>query len=214
LTADHLLAAEALAWIEAGEPTRARRLLGAAHRRGPASTIVAARVALEAGAIDEATALLDARTPEDGTLGAVEFAVAAATAAAAARHGSTEGARRMTEALADAESNGFVRVLADAGPAAIRVARTLEAEWRTPFLCRALTAPAVPTPRAGLIEPLTDRELEVLRHLPSRRSNAEIAEVLYVSVNTVKTHVKHIYGKLGANDRDDAVRRAQDLRLL
>jgi LuxR family maltose regulon positive regulatory protein len=70
-------------------------------------------------------------------------------------------------------------------------------------------------PRTGpLTEPLTERELTVLRYLQGTLSNVEIASMLYVSVNTVKTHVKNIYRKLDAGQRREAVRRARDLRLL
>ena len=67
---------------------------------------------------------------------------------------------------------------------------------------------------AELLEALSDRETEVLRYLPTIMSNADIASELFVSVNTVKTHVKSIYRKLGATRRQDAVRRARQLRLL
>jgi len=66
----------------------------------------------------------------------------------------------------------------------------------------------------GLLEPLTDREIAVLRLLPSMLSNEEIAQALFISVNTVKTHMKNIYRKLGAARRRDAVRRASDLQLI
>jgi LuxR family maltose regulon positive regulatory protein len=69
-------------------------------------------------------------------------------------------------------------------------------------------------PPATLAEPLTDREQHVLRYLASTLSNAEIASELYLSVNTVKTHQRMIYRKLGADGRRDAVRRAKQLRLL
>jgi len=70
-------------------------------------------------------------------------------------------------------------------------------------------------PRTGpLAEHLTERELTVLRYLQGTLSNLEIASMLYVSVNTVKTHVKNIYRKLDAGQRREAVRRARDLRLL
>jgi LuxR family maltose regulon positive regulatory protein len=65
-----------------------------------------------------------------------------------------------------------------------------------------------------LIEPLTDRELDVLRFLNSPLSSSEIADELYVSVNTVRTHIRNIYAKLGAHRRSEAVARAQGLGLL
>jgi LuxR family maltose regulon positive regulatory protein len=69
-------------------------------------------------------------------------------------------------------------------------------------------------PSLGLAEPLTERELTVLRYLQSVLSNVEIASELSLSVNTVKTHVRNIYRKLGARQRRDAVRRARELQLL
>lgn len=70
------------------------------------------------------------------------------------------------------------------------------------------------TANVELREPLSERELAVLRFLPTMLSNAEIAAELYVSVNTVKTHVKHVYRKLDAHDRRTAVQRARELCLL
>ncbi|MGC4748453.1 LuxR C-terminal-related transcriptional regulator [Micromonospora sp. DT201] len=69
-------------------------------------------------------------------------------------------------------------------------------------------------PRGTLDEPLTERELTILRYLQSILSNVEIASELSVSVNTVKTHVRNIYRKLDATRRREAVRRARELRLI
>jgi LuxR family maltose regulon positive regulatory protein len=68
--------------------------------------------------------------------------------------------------------------------------------------------------RRALVDPLTERERTVLSYLASTLSNAEIATELYVSVNTVKTHQRTVYRKLGAGGRRDAVRRARAMRLL
>lgn len=73
---------------------------------------------------------------------------------------------------------------------------------------------AVRGPAVVMLEPLTERELTVLRYLQGTMSNDEIATTLYVSVNTVKTHIKNIYRKLSAGRRREAVRRARELRLL
>lgn len=70
-----------------------------------------------------------------------------------------------------------------------------------------------PTPVQVGVDPLTERELTVLRHLRSMMSTAEIASMLCVSANTVKTHVKNVYRKLGVSRRRDAVRRAQEVGL-
>jgi LuxR family maltose regulon positive regulatory protein len=63
-------------------------------------------------------------------------------------------------------------------------------------------------------EPLTEREREVLLHLSSMLSSAEIATVMYISINTVKTHLRHIYRKLATAHRSEAVRRARQLGLI
>lgn len=65
-----------------------------------------------------------------------------------------------------------------------------------------------------LAEPLSQSELRVLRYLPTNLSNKEIASELYVSVNTVKAHIKHLYAKLDTHHRGDAVERARALGLL
>ncbi len=70
------------------------------------------------------------------------------------------------------------------------------------------------TASTELIEPLTDRELDVLRELAEGNSNRQIAEKLYVSVGTVKTHARHIYEKLSVNNRTHAVARARELGIL
>ena len=72
-----------------------------------------------------------------------------------------------------------------------------------------------PMPQAGaLVEPLSERELEILRLIAAGRSNPEIAELLYLSLNTVKWHAKNLYGKLNVGSRIEAVARAQELELL
>lgn len=64
------------------------------------------------------------------------------------------------------------------------------------------------------VEDLSPRELRVLRYLPTNLTRPEIAQELYVSVNTVNTHIRNIYSKLGARDRSSAVQQARELRLL
>lgn len=74
---------------------------------------------------------------------------------------------------------------------------------------------STPQPVApALVEDLTDREHAVLRYLPSQMSQREIANELYVSLNTVKTHCRAIYRKLGAGERKAAVQTARDVGLL
>jgi LuxR family maltose regulon positive regulatory protein len=71
-----------------------------------------------------------------------------------------------------------------------------------------------PRPQSAMIEPLSERELDVLRLLGTELSGPEIADRLGVSLNTLRTHTKNIYGKLGVNSRRAAVRRAEEAGLL
>ena len=65
-----------------------------------------------------------------------------------------------------------------------------------------------------LIEPLSEREREVLHHIADGLTNREIGEHLYLTLNTVKIHTRNIYGKLGVKNRTQAVSKARDLGIL
>jgi LuxR family maltose regulon positive regulatory protein len=81
-------------------------------------------------------------------------------------------------------------------------------------LLRGAPAPSIDRERLSQPEELSPSELRVLRYLPTNLTRPEIAGELYVSVNTVNTHIRNIYSKLGARDRSTAVHRARELRLL
>ena len=126
--------------------------------------------------------------------------------------------RRIGVAAVAAERDRLHRCFLDAGPDARRLVQLSFDAGPTPFL-RSLVERRISgsTPAEGLpelVEQLTDRELAVLRHLPTRLSNVEIAQRLYVSLNTIKTHVKHIYRKLGVENRAAAVEQAERRGLL
>ena len=78
----------------------------------------------------------------------------------------------------------------------------------------ALDLPAETGPAVAPIETLTDRELEVLRLMAEGLKYKEIAAELFISLNTVRFHVKAIYGKLNVNRRTQAIQRARQLRIL
>ena len=81
-------------------------------------------------------------------------------------------------------------------------------------ILRRAQALASPSLGSDLVEPLTDRELEILSYLPSRLTNTELADHFYVSVNTIKTHMAHIYRKLGVANRNGAISRAREIGIL
>lgn len=70
------------------------------------------------------------------------------------------------------------------------------------------------TPSAPLIEPLSEREHNVLKFVAAGLATEDVAQALVISLGTVRTHLKHIYGKLDAHNRVQAVERAQALNLV
>jgi LuxR family maltose regulon positive regulatory protein len=123
-------------------------------------------------------------------------------------------------ALSLAEPEGYVRTFVDAGEPMARLLRRALAEGIAPdYVARLLasiapTAPEASPAAGGLVEPLTGREMEVLRLIAGGLSNREIADELVVAVSTVKSHVNHIHGKLDVKNRTQAVARARTLGLL
>ena len=81
-------------------------------------------------------------------------------------------------------------------------------------LLRGASPPSAERPSLSQPDELSPSELRVLRYLPTNLTRPEIAQELYVSINTVNTHIRNIYSKLGARDRSSAVGRARELRLL
>jgi LuxR family maltose regulon positive regulatory protein len=152
--------------------------------------------------------------------------------AACGDHASALGA--LTGALTLACRHGYVRVLADEGapmhallaqlsaarPGQQHAARRIDPGYLAALLRACGQADAVPPARRaaaappGLAEPLTGRELEVLRLLAAGRSNQRIAHDLVVALDTVKKHVTHVLGKLGAANRTEAAARARQLGLI
>jgi len=132
----------------------------------------------------------------------------------------------LADALALAQPEGYVRTFVDKGEPMAALLQEAASQGIAPdYVARLLAAfgaapqgrerPVSPAPPAQpLIEPLSDRELQVLRLVAVGLTNPEIADALYISVNTVKTHLQRIYGKLGVSSRTAAATRAQELSLL
>ena len=199
--------------------------------------LVLARVLLAQARPGPALALLDrlhaAAAAQDRAGSLIEIGALRALALAASGE-----ADRAVDALAGALTlacpQGYVRVFADEGPPMAALLARLIAARRSggaaaevPFGClarlqRALGAQDIApgagrgsvTAVPGLVDPLTSRELEVLEMLAAGRSNQAIASQLVVTLNTVKKHVSHVLGKLGAANRTEAVTRARELGLI
>jgi LuxR family maltose regulon positive regulatory protein len=125
----------------------------------------------------------------------------------------------LERALALAEPEGYVRIFTDEGPPLATLLAAAGQRGIVPGYVRRLLAtfgetPARPSRSATLVEQLSDRELDVLRLLAGDLDGPHIARELVLSLNTVRTHTKNIYAKLGVNSRRTAVRRARELDLL
>jgi LuxR family maltose regulon positive regulatory protein len=141
----------------------------------------------------------------------------------------------LQRALTLAEPEGYIRVFADEGAPMAELLRRLlkshrkkSSEIQGGFsleyvgklleaLGAGITAPTkvhVRGPAALVVDPVTERELEVLKLLDSELSNRQIAARMFVSVATVKTHIRHLYRKLGVTARHQAVARGRELGLL
>jgi LuxR family maltose regulon positive regulatory protein len=187
---------------------------------GPAALVVRARYALAVGdsrlaadLLEQATAGLSSRRErvEAGVLSALAWLSRDAEIAV----------ERLEEALSLAQPEGLVRTVIDAGPG---VQKLLAAYPMEPSLSDYVESlieaadTAIPLGRrvvqTALVDPLTDRELVILRYLSGRLTYKEIATLLYISVNTLKSHIRAVYRKLNVDSRSSAVRVGRSLRLL
>jgi LuxR family maltose regulon positive regulatory protein len=136
--------------------------------------------------------------------------------AADRRHRETAALAAMTEAVDLAKPGGLRRPFLDAGPAAAAlIARHRHVVARDlAFTEHLIPAKLAKTPVPSIPEQLTERELIVLRYLPTMLKAAEIAKDLFVTVNTVKSHTRAIYRKLDVTTRRGAVERARELNLM
>ena len=184
-------------------------------------------------AVGQALGLLDrlhAKAVAQQRTGSVIEAAALRALALADGGDQAAASASLAEALALAAPEGYIRVFADEGAPMARLLGRLAAAQRTGrvvfpgpvpqrYLNQLIRAfqPAVAPPAArdtSLAEPLSERELEVLRLLAAGKSNQQIADELVVTLATVKKHVGHILGKLTAGNRTQAVARARVLGLL
>lgn len=136
---------------------------------------------------------------------------------AAVENDPATGRHLLTEALATAEPHDLIAVFPRLGSEVVRMIADLPGQpsrFRTMVLERAKETRHRRGNSPELAEQLTDREMEILAHLPSRMTNTELAAKCFVSVNTIKTHTAHIYRKLGVANRNGAVARAQELGIL
>lgn len=209
------------AHLAEGRPGEAAEVLQGVSGDQPACAVEAAAIHVAAGRAGAAVDLLDSIRTGGRAGPAVTVRAALVRAQAAEQAGDTTTARKLVaHALLDARRERLRRPFLDAGAwirplLATPPLHELAADWLTPGLPRhgGQPRPESLSPPLVAVE-LSGRERDVLERLARMMSTEEVAADLYVSVNTVKTHLKSVYRKLAVNRRGDAVRRARDLRLL
>jgi LuxR family maltose regulon positive regulatory protein len=143
-----------------------------------------------------------------------------------AKGGTSQAMTTLERVLALAEPEGYTRVFVDEGPPMAHLLCEALSRGIAPDYVRQLLAafpmteseqaapPNAQPPGSDLIEPLSERELEVLALLAEGLTNREVASRLFLALNTVKAHAGNIYGKLNVHSRTQAIARAQALGLL
>jgi LuxR family maltose regulon positive regulatory protein len=210
----HSIDAAAARWhLEVGESAQARELIGTLPSGGAAHTILRARLDLATGrlhAVKDRFAVAPPTTMRDQLTADLLMARAAVA--------SGEDPAGMVRAAVElAAPEGNVRAFLDEGAAVTRIARAAAHALGTEAGTMLSVALGSPAPSRGPRRPtavLTDRELTILRYLPTRLTNDEIARECLLSVNTVKAHLKSIYAKLGTSSRAQSIDRARLLGLL
>ncbi len=203
-----------------GNPAGARRLLADRTHTGftdALRTVTAARCLLAeddpGGSLDLLTGRMDSLAPFASP--AVEARVTASLASARLRR-DRQALAWMTEAVELAVTDRVVRPFVTAGgPARALLSRHRSLVGEHQDFTATLVGPAdEPDGADRPVERLTEREQSILSYLPTYMKSSDIAADLFVSVNTVKSHLQAIYRKLGAKSRQEAVRRARELGLL
>jgi len=218
VVADRLLALHGRLLRLGGSPELSLRLLRNGSRQSAVLQFERAAAALASSDHDLARKLVgDFSGSIDSARPLAMLDALLLTAWLAESDGSPDIARKyLDEALDLAESHSLVESFVRMGPAMVRMVSDLpqaQSALRGRILRRA-QALASPSLGSDLVEPLTDRELEILSYLPSRLTNTELADHFYVSVNTIKTHMAHIYRKLGVANRNRAISRAREIGIL
>jgi LuxR family maltose regulon positive regulatory protein len=168
--------------------------------------------------LDEAAPLLEylLRTAEsEGRIEKVIEILALQALALQAQGRQAQAVAALQRALSFAEPEGYVRTFVDEGRPMVGLLRQALSRGIAPrYVGRLLAACEGPAEHRRLIEPLSQREKEVLGLVAAGLKNQEIADQLVISVATVKRHLTNIYGKLGVSHRTQALARAQELDLL
>ena len=209
----------------ASEQERAARVGEVRRYSRELERIMLARLLVARDEPDEALRLLAQLHETAETAGRTISILSLQALALQARGEKERAVSTLAKALDLAEPEGYVRTFVDEGPPmAELLSGVLEARQRGRLdppvpahyirkLLGVLERDAAPS-AAGLPEPLSERELEVLQLIAAGKTNRRIASELFVSVGTVKTHINNTYRKLDAHSRTQAVARARELNLI
>jgi len=188
---------------------------------GDRRIVMSVIIALSAGNPEQAAQALSSAPAEGATIRS-DLELRLLRASLAISQSSPQAPALVRQALAVAERHGFIQTVVDTAPQLVEhVISDSHLYPRTRQLATLITAGlkarkrAAPAPRQGkLLDPLTAAEIRVLEKLSERLTYTEIASDLYLSLNTVKTHLRHAYMKLGVTSRSSAVKRATSLGIL
>jgi LuxR family maltose regulon positive regulatory protein len=219
------------ALLPMADELEARLRLGLGDRSGAASVtgrlpgdrrlIMLATIALAAGDPHDAAQALSGAPTEGATI-RFDLELQLLRASVALSQSSPQAPALAGQALAMAERHGFSQTVVDTAPQlADHLIANSHLYPRTPHRAGLITAglkarrrAAPASGRGKLLDPLTASEIRVLEKLAERLTYTEIATELYLSLNTVKTHLRHAYTKLGATSRSSAIKRATALGIL
>ncbi len=235
--ANPLAAWQARIWLaqdklDAATHWAGERGLDAAGRPGPLHEMeygVLARILIAQGRLEEATRLLrrlfEAAEAGGCTARAIEILILQALASQAGGE-KDRAMAKLERSLALAEPGGFSRIFTDEGPPMAHLLGEALNRGITPeYVRRLLAAFPIDEPlqaklttthadQSELVDPLSERELEILQLIAEGLTNPAIASRLFLSLNTVKVHTRNIYGKLNVHSRTQAIARSQELGLL